>query len=106
MASTSNIFQLSEFQYDNMVEKANGKSPLLIVLEALETDEPDLKERLERQVREVKELEILGFVKDKTGTFLEKITSHKLQTGRGYLVYIITDNGFDMFHGTNKRKIN
>lgn len=96
-------YQLSQFQYDTILSAANGKNPIVVVLETAPGDDAEAVIRLEKQISEVGDMVQLGFLKDVSGKMIENITATKLKTGRGYKAYLITDIGFDMFNGSQKR---
>lgn len=102
----ADIYQLTEFQYDNLKKVANGNTPLVILVEAIPSDDDKTRERLNKQIEDIRDLVTLGMFKDMTGSFAEKIASQKLEAGRGFLVFLITDIGYDMFHKIRNKYIN
>lgn len=100
------IYNLTEFQFESLMRMANTENQLLSVIEPADTDEEATQTRLRKSQDEVNDLVTLGLLEDKSGAIVEKITADRLKIGRGYSVYIITEIGFDMFNGTNKRKPN
>lgn len=101
------IYQLSDFQNDSLYRMANNEgAQLMVAIDTTGDDDPEVLERLTKMKSEAEDLIVLGLVEDKTKKFTEQIMAAQMKTGRGYSVYLITQIGFDMFHGPRKRKIN
>lgn len=98
-------YQLTQFQHDVVMNAANSKNPLVMMLSPKEGDDADTTARLERQNREITDMVGLGFFKDTTGKILETVTDMELKTGRTIKAFILTDTGFDMFHKDEKERL-
>lgn len=96
-------YQLSQFQYDTILMAANGKVPIVSAVEVAPEDDAETVVRLNKQLTELDDMVQLGFFKDVSGKMVEHITATKMKAGRGYKAYLITDIGFDMFNGSQKR---
>lgn len=99
----ADIYELSKFQYDSLVRMANKEHQLLMAVEPVEADDEETKNRLTKQLDEAHDLVSLGLAEDKTGSLVEMVTAAKMKAGRGMEVYIITQMGFDMFYGVQRR---
>lgn len=100
MATTSNIYELTPFQYDQMLSAANTDSPLMVVVGPLDTDSDESKDKLSKRATDFRDLETLGLVED----FMNRVDPEIVKRAtRPLNVYIITDYGRKMFRGTNKR---
>lgn len=95
-------YQLTEYQHKSLVQVANGKTPLVFTIEINPDDDEATVARLDKQEAELRELAQLGLLKDVTGSLAEHIASTKLQSGRGYKAFMITNTGYDMFYGPRK----
>lgn len=96
-------YQLTDFQYQSILNAANTQSPLVMVISSKEGDDSETVTRLEKENNEIEDMVQLGFLKDTTGKLLKATTAMEIQLGRKVKAYIITDTGFDMFHDFGKR---
>lgn len=97
--SKPKIYELSKEQNDAMGSLANGKSPIKIAVEPNPEDDQETKDRLTKVLGQCDDLVKLGFIKDITNKYAEDVAISKLKTGRGIKMFLITDVGYDMFHG-------
>lgn len=99
-------YQLSEFQYANLVRSANSSTIVFAALEPSDSDSAEQREKYERQLREMDDLIHLGLVKDVSEKFHDSIELSRMNNKRGYRVLALTEHALDMFHESDKRLVN
>lgn len=99
------IYQLSDFQFENLMLAANSRSAAFVVIQANETDSPGKKEQFDKQNRDIDDLIAQGLLKDVSGQFQEPIQLAKL-TNRVCRIVMITETALKLFHGSKTRSVN
>lgn len=102
----SGIYQLTDFQANNLTIAANSPAITFAVIEPTEDDAPETQEKLRRWLQETDDLVKLDLVEDVSEQFAEQIGKLQGRDGRQYHVFMVTEVGFLMFHNFGERVAN
>lgn len=102
----ADIYQLSEYQFKVLKDIAPGKGQAIVLPELLGTDPEDVVKHVSEHRADLEDLIVLGLMEDLTSSMLEPIIKQRIETGRGYDIYGITDIGRRMFARRTFKRIN
>ncbi len=102
----ADIYQLSAYQFRVLKDIAPDKGQAIVLPELIGTDPDDVVKHVSEHRADIQDLIVLGFMEDLTSQMLEAITKQRIEKGRGYEIYGITDIGKRMFGRRTFKHIN
>jgi hypothetical protein len=98
--------ELNQFQIDLLENVANLESVVFGMVIPIETDKPEIQEKMWWDIGQIVEMVEMGFVQDISSKFRPQIEECVKTTGRGYMVYQLTDSTVTMFANAENQRIN
>src|SRR5271166_4747406 len=102
----SDIYELSQFQYINLIKAANEGNIVFAVIDPPPNSSPEKIKELNKQKLDVLELIQLNLLKDVSKDFAEQIAVCKLNNGFSYMIVSLTRDSILMFSVHTERPVN
>lgn len=96
-------YQLTEYQYTNLVKAANAESIVFAELEPNTVDSPERQTELYNKCKALRELIGIGLLEDVSDKFKEGIELSKINNNRTFIVVALTKDAVSLFRNMDKR---